>query len=228
MTEVYYTPRSENEKTGDCIQQWIGATIEETRDSCDGCPLLEKTPMPDSTVWRIQQFDFGCHAHHGRIAWGLRNVWRGVERHGKERYSLEYALANSRVGAKFHRFGTIGDPSAIDKEQFFRDEHLIRKTHKKGINGYTHFPYEGDKGEHLKGHLLASADKWEQAELLVSQGWRVALHTDEVTYGNGSGKYNGMTTQQCLHDLGKAQCVDCGLCDATKAPKINVIKLKRK
>ncbi len=229
MTEVYYTPRSENDKTGDCLQQWIGANTQETLDSCNGCPLLNRTPRdPTALSKRIQKFGLFCMAHGGRLAQAQRRVWEGVAKYGAEYYTIEYALEHSRVGAKYHRFGTIGDPSAINPEKFFKDEHLVRKTHKKGVNGYTHFGYEGDKGEHLKGHLMASADNWQQAETLVAAGWRVAIYTDDITYGNGASKVGGMRVQQCLHDLGKAQCVDCGLCDGAKHQNINVIKLKKR
>lgn len=221
MVAVHYTARSDNEKTGNTLLQWIGATAEETRHTCFGCPLLKHQKVEDSPSVRIQKFGLACHAHFGRIAVAQRQIWEGVKR-GKD-YSLKYALDHMPYGAKFTRYAIIGDPSGLDDEQLQRDEYLTRKTYKKGIVGFTHFGRKGQKGEHLKGRYLASADNWDEAEELVAAGWRVALHTKHV--GDATGTFRGMRFAQCLHDLGKAQCVNCGMCDATKAPKVNVVKL---
>ena len=41
-SSVLYTSQSENRKTGNIPQQYIGTSREESRDSCRGCPLLER------------------------------------------------------------------------------------------------------------------------------------------------------------------------------------------
>lgn len=134
MTTVFYSSQSFNSKTGNIPQQWIGATREESKATCTGCPLL----------------DNGCYARRARIAWGHSNVIRSV----KDK-SIEAALRGSIRSARYIRFGTIGDPSAIDPAVY--DEHMrLARAYELGVLSYTYF--WRTRGSWLRGKALASCD----------------------------------------------------------------------
>lgn len=204
---ILYTSISNNQKTGNIPQQWIGATREESKQTCIGCPLLNG----DNKLNCYAQSGAGARAHGVIISSYNKN-------HDK---SLNYALQNRDKNAKYIRFGAIGDPSAIDPKQFINDYNECKKEG-LGVLCYTHFATS--KGKHLKGLSMASCDNEEQAEQLVKDGWRTTLILQSNTYNKKSKVYtnNGNRIIVCpaqTHD--NITCNDCGLCDATKkAPNI--------
>lgn len=212
-----YSARSKNAKTGNIPQQTVGTTLDETRDSCHGCPLL----------------DAGCYAHGGTVYWGLASLHKAFKR-GKD-YSLKAALAGRHKAAKWFRFGMIGDPSravgVIADEETIRGEGL-------GVISYTHH-WQTD-GAYLKGHAMASCDNLDDTIKATNDGWRATVHLsdEEIEKIGKQGKLeNGASFTMCpaqrkkevrIDAKGKrknfypVQCNDCGLCDASR-DVVNVI-----
>jgi len=201
MTEALYVAQSGNRKTGDIPQQFIGATRQDSLESCGGCPLLEQV----------------CFAQNGTEAWAHGQIIRALAR-GKD-YSLAQALEYRDKDAAYVRFGAIGDPSALEPAQYFADEHACREAG-LGVISYTHFWKSSgprSRGRHLKGHAMASCDTWQEAQTAVNRGWRATVHVKRLH------ALQGKTTQGARFTLcpaqrthNRIQCNDCGLCDATK------------
>jgi len=216
---VLYTPTSSNRKTGNIPQQWVGSTYEQTRQSCAGCPLLIHAKADKSASnKRAQKFGQACYAHYGFARMGFMSLLkRNAE--GRGDYSLDFALQNRNVDAKYVRFGAIGDPSAINDTTLKAQEKKIRKLG-LGILSYTHF--WKDRGKHLKGRALASCDNWQDVEQATKEGWRAAIHVDArelellgVMQTSGA-TLAGARWSRCPAELKKASCNTCGLCDATR------------
>lgn len=200
--EALYTSKSNNVKTGNIPQQFIGANREDSKLSCKGCPLLEKV----------------CYAQNGTEAYFGHNSVIRANNKGKD-YSLQNALDNRAKSAKYFRLGAIGDPSAVKDVikvgEKIREEGL-------GVLSYTHF--WNSRGEFLKGHAMASCDTWEEAEEATNRGWRATVHVDELKEKQGkteTGKRFTLCPAQRTEN--KIKCNDCGLCDAKlKAAEIIV------
>lgn len=196
-----WTSRSANRKTGDIPQQFIGSTREESKASCTGCPLLA---------------DRTCYSHFGTEAWGHTTMIKASSR-GKD-YSLETALAQRAVSAKYVRMGAIGDPASTPVKT------ITRKVRKLGLGVlcYTHF--WATRGKGLKGLAMASCDTWAQVKTAVRSGWRAAIHVEPAwleTHGT-HGKLDGIRFTQCPNQTHGVQCNECGLCDAAR-PVVDVI-----
>ena len=83
---ILWVGQSKNSKTGNIPQGYVGATREETRKSCEGCPMLGN----------------GCYHWQGLP----RAAQAGMQRAYKnkpERYSLAHALDNSSRMARYGR-----------------------------------------------------------------------------------------------------------------------------
>lgn len=207
-----YTSRSTNTKTGDIPQQLVGQTQQECYDSCEGCPLrpvINEQGKPQ---------DSECYAWRGLSHMGAVSMWTSAER-GKDQ-TLATALKKRAKTAKFVRFGRQGDPSAIDKKQIKKDIKDIR-AEGLGVLGYTH--KWRTTGKHLKGQLMASCDTWDDVRDAKKQGWRATLYQISVE-GNKGITEDGIKWVKCPYQTDKnVQCNDCGLCDATRAPKLDLV-----
>ena len=104
--QALYIGRSKNKKTGYIGGQFIGETREESKASCEGCPLLYH----------------GCYAHGGTEAMAHTTIIREHNK-GKD-YSLNNALKNTHPLSRYFRMGRIGDPSAVDN--YIADDQKIR------------------------------------------------------------------------------------------------------
>jgi hypothetical protein len=188
-SQILYTASSDNVKTGPIPQQYIGNTVEQSIESCKGCVLLK---------------DKTCYAQHGTVKWfGFNHILNS----GKD-YSLYTALKNRNPLAKYARFGTLGDSSAIPKGIFLKHFETVRISGLKILN-YTHF--WKTRGKHLINTALASCDKWEQTVEAADLGWRTSLWVDKLTATHG--KYKGLRWFQCPFQTHAIKCNDCGLCD---------------
>lgn len=205
--KAIYTARSTNRKTGDVIQQTIGTTQAETHASCEGCPL-----RPD-----IGQKDSECYAYRGLSLLGAIAQWKSAAKGNDQ--SLTTALKKRAKTAKFVRFGRIGDPSALDKKQLKAEIKQIRGEG-LGVLGYTH--RWRDKGKHLKGEVLASCDNWQDVRDAKKAGWRSSLYQLEVD-GNKGVTEDGIKWVKCPYQTKGVQCNDCGLCDAKRAPGLDLV-----
>lgn len=217
---VQYTSKTKNTKTGPVITQFIGATRDESRDSCNGCPLLA---------------DKTCYAQFGSPAMGHVAILKAHKR-GKD-YSLENVLQARKPETKYVRFGAIGDPSAVDAEVLVNHAETARKEG-LGVLGYTH---HWRKNPALKGQLMASCDPVREGDTwnissavdAVNEGWKAALHIDpDAPVFNGKtiheapqGKVEGKKYFLCPAQRAGStvQCNDCGLCDVQKKTSVEII-----
>jgi hypothetical protein len=169
--------------------------------------------------------DNGCYAHRARIAWGHANVIRSTKAR-----SIEAALRASIRSARYIRFGTIGDPSAIDPNLY--DEHMrLARSYGLGVLSYTHL--WRTRGRWLRGKALASCDSMHDVYYAIKAGWRAAVHLPKshpvIQARDGKTKY-GATFKLCPaeRERCKITCNDCGLCDPTRqAVDIIVFKNRR-
>ena len=193
--KALYTAKSNNVKTGNIPQQFIGETRELSKESCSGCPLLEKV----------------CYAQNGTEAYFGHNSVIRANKKGKD-YTLGNALKNRAKTAKYVRLGSIGDPSAVEDilevGQTIREEGL-------GVLSYTHF--WDSRGKFLKGEAMASCDTWEEAEQATNDGWRATVHVEALEQKQGkteTGKRFTLCPAQRTDN--RIKCNDCGLCDAKR------------
>jgi hypothetical protein len=151
---IYWVARSRNTKTGDIPQGYIGATREDTEQSCTGCGIRKK-----------------CYYWHGATQMAHASIRRTALK-GKD-YSLPTALRYSLRSANYARAAIGGDPSIFTKEEVRLWHDQVQAAGLRGLIIYTHFP--DGKGKHLKGLSLASTESLEHADALVASGWKTAI-----------------------------------------------------
>ena len=98
-TEMMWTARSTNTKTGDIPQGYVGQTIELAKESCEGCPILSK-----------------CYHWKGSSQLGHISMTKGYAKRGPEAYSLEAVLPKSVRSANYARGAVGGNPHVISRE----------------------------------------------------------------------------------------------------------------
>ena len=183
-----YSP--DNIKTGKCFAQYVGKTRKESRESCKGCPYLEKF----------------CYSQNGTVSWSHKSMIRADER-GSQDYSFEGGLKRAKQ-ARFIRLGAIGDPSATPKKELKQ----IRE-HPLPVIGYTHF--WGSRGSHLKDLCLASCGSVEEADRAISAGWRATIVVPKNYNKPVAFSPDGNRIVFCPNAQNKKiQCADCMICEA--------------
>ena len=210
-----YVSKSKNRKTGNIIQQCIGKSRDESKKTCQGCPLLLKK----AEKAKEDKGQAVCYSQWGSEGWAHTIMLKAKDK-GKD-YSLQTALDNRSRDSKYVRFGVIGDASGIDPKTLARDEQIVRDAG-LGVLNYTHFwkvrgQEKTPKGAHLKGHAMASADTWEDAKQAVNEGWRVFLHLNKIEKLQGK-TAEGYSFTKCpaQRTNNKITCNMCGLCDGIK------------
>ena len=197
--DILWTSGTSNRKTGNVPTGWIGSNIEEARQSCTGCPLL----------------DNGCYAHQGSPRIGFASLTKAFNR-GLDR-SFKTALRLRHKKAKMIRLGALGDPSAATDEQI-KEIVETSEAQKISLVGYTHFWRRVD-GARWRGKLMASCDTKQDLVDAIKDGWRatVVVPPDypQVTKLEVDGKTH--TLLVCPAQMKeKVTCNDCRLCDASK------------
>jgi hypothetical protein len=170
MTEVYATPRSDNRKTGDIPQVWIGQTWASARASCDAvaCPLRPWLTRPKGSMT--------CYAWGGTSAIAFASVLKKAAT-GTDR-TLEHAIAKRSKKAQAIRVGAIGDPGVMPWGWWYRLRRLA-KAAKLDVLAYTHA--DGwRKRPDLAGHTMASCDSLAEAVEAHALGFRAAIATRDV------------------------------------------------
>lgn len=190
FAEGLWTVSTGNQKTGAIPTRYEGATLAETKASCDGCTLA---PWSGG----------GCYAWGGNVRRGANSVRRAAKEGAA--VDLPTVLERTPRGARAVRFGAIGDPGRADPELTFADIDLARGEGFK-VLGYTHHRAELDADglQAFRHHFLASCETMEQAEEALAAGWLVALAGPEsapgfLTCPNWSKPW--------------IQCNACGACD---------------
>ena len=207
---------STNTKTGNIPVGYVGATVEETERSCEGCPLRRG----------------GCyHWSGGRRA--QSSMQRAAATSRPERYSLARSLGGSVRTARYARGAVGGDPWIFSRATVAGWVDDVRAAGLRGLILYTHFA--ATKGAHLKGLAIASTECPEEADRLRADGWRVALvapYADPASrkpsvkepkwLGETITTADGTRATVCPAQAGKpVDCNTCGLCDpARKGPQV--------
>lgn len=200
---ILWTARSGNRKTGNVPTAFVGATREESKASCKGCPLLDQ----------------GCYAHSGQVAIGHTSAIKAYGRRSA-RYTLPAALAKRHRGARMVRVSAIGDVGLSGPDVASTIKETIRAAG-LALVGYTHH-WRNPAAAPWKGALLASCETAEQADQALAAGWRASVVTPEGlprSYQTPAGN----RVVQCPATLAKGksiQCNTCRLCDGSKSGPI--------
>jgi hypothetical protein len=214
MNDARFTwiARTANTKTGDIPGAYVGQTIEECRESCHGCPLLNGA----------------CYAWSGFTYVSFTKI---VERRltSPAKYTVLAALRDRSPRARAVRFGVMGDPSRVN-----RDELKVAVAACRGQNldliGYTHFWREPENSD-LKGIFMASCEDEEGAAEARAFGWTptLVLPWDHAlrngpTFTLPNGERGVVCPAQTKKEI---TCNDCRMCSLDhpvwKAGKISAI-----
>ena len=205
------TATSKNSKIGNVPQIWIGATREESRQSCRdvGCPLLHKKHGGQGGDGAPV-----CYAQHGTPSFGHSAMARAAAR-GKD-YSLVTALDHASRSARMVRLGAIGDPAALAP---IDGAFIRRMVARAGMSlvGYTH-GWVLASATQWRGRIMASCDSLEDADRAIDAGWRatVVLPSDhEGRIFSTPARHTGIVCPAILKP-GKVTCNTCRLCDGSK------------
>lgn len=192
---ILWSARSSNAKTGDVPTAWIGASKEEARASCAGCPLLTG----------------GCYAHTGTPAHAAASVRRSTADH-----SLTAALHGAVRAARMVRLSAIGDVGRCGKETA---DAIVAEVKAAGLAvvGYTHHWREATVAEAWRGRLMASCDTLADADRAIAEGWRAAVVLPDGTDGD-TRTPAGALVKLCPAQAseGKVTCNTCRLCDGSR------------
>lgn len=210
---IVVTARSDNAKTGDVPTVWVGATLEQSRESCRGCARLER----------------GCYAQHGQVAIGMRSIERRQRRRGKwlaPKAAIDEAVLRRRkTPPRLLRVSAIGDAARANIGQL--DAAIVHaKRRGLAIVGYTHFWAHAD-GSWLRGLLMASCNNLDELALAERLGWRATVIMPTGTTGTLRRADGSILAVECpaiaAGRIGKKYtCNDCAssrrgaLCDASK------------
>lgn len=206
--KVYYVPQSNNAKTGNLPQQYIGKDLEESRKSCSGCKLLD---------------DKSCYAQFGSPSWAMRSIEKASAK-GKD-YSIKNALKNRAKGAKYVRLGALGDPASIRRDSLFYAKKQIKRVG-LGILGYTHF--WRTRGKDLKDLCFASCDTIKDVLDAFKKGWKSTLIVDSFDEWGKKGVFKGIRYAACPAQYKEnITCNSCGLCSLDKKHKIDLILFEK-
>ena len=217
--EMLWTATSKNSKTGNIPQGYVGETKEDCLDSCKGCPIIKK-----------------CYHHNGTPRMAHASMQRAYKNKPK-RYALSNALANAVGTARYVRGAVGGDPNPFPRETVEGWREGIQSEGMEGLLLYTHF--WDSKGAHLKGLAMASVESLEAADKACGEGWRAAVvlpvkgadskHTrvGDVPVWDGSDftTPEGRKVVVCPAQRPELRkdCNTCGLCEPTKAERVEVI-----
>ena len=200
-TRLYWIPKSSNIKTGDMPQAVVGATVEETYASCEGCDLRE-----------TKCYAWG--AGHGSVRnFTLAKLREGLVR-DSHRYTVEGTLAARSRSARYARVTSIGDPARADRHQLSRD---VVKVTDAGLRilGYTHF-WLDPENQVLRHEFMASCGDVAEADIALAMGWRATCVLPWHHYeANGPRFTTPMGSKGVVcpaQTKPSVTCNSCGLC----------------
>lgn len=177
---------SANEKTGNVPQIMVGATREESIQSCASveCPLLHRkhggkggvSPDEGQTLPTCySQSGTGALAHAAAIRKAERT--RGTPESNEGLPGLRLALSSRAMGARIVRLASIGDPASLDRDILFRMFDMVESAGLKMI-GYTHgWRTKASEAsvEFMKRRVMASCDTLEDVDEARALGWQAAV-----------------------------------------------------
>lgn len=195
---------------------WIGASLAESRASCEGCAQLEAG---------------NCYSRFGSPSFALASIARAARRAKSwRRYSLEAALRNRAASARLVRLSAIGDAANVDRAELIS---AIERIEREGlqVNAFTHF-WRQRRNARLRKWFMASCDSFEDARDANARGWRAAIVAPFGTTGTIRNDDGSIFAVECpaiaAARFGKEfTCNDCAassrgvLCSgATDAPNV--------
>lgn len=194
-----------NRKTGIIPSAYIGGSVPDTWESCEGCALRE---------------DGTCYAWSGLNAVKFQSDHVPRYHRQPEHFTLSAALARlaklikakAATAAKAARIGVLGDPSRADRRELRK---AISKLREIGfaVLGYTHFWRESEV-QPLRGELMASCDNLKQADEALAKGWRPAVVLPWYHEGNRFDTPGGAPGVVCpAQTKDPVTCNSCRMCD---------------
>jgi len=202
--------RSRNPKTGDVPTVWVGRSLSESRETCEGCLLLASGD---------------CYAQYGAAAFAINSIRRAAARAKSWRkYTIQRALRDRAPSARFVRFSALGDIARASPSQVLE---ALNATRQAGLAvvGYTHF-WREKTAAYLRGSLMASVSGENAARRANAAGWRAAIFLPAGTTGTIRDPDGSIFAIECPAIAAKRHgksytCNDCAasrrgaLCDAS-------------
>lgn len=140
-----------NGKTGNVPTLTVGETRDESKRSCDGCPLVKG----------------GCYAHGGTVALAHASMAKRYATDPAD-YTVTAALRSRRHDARIARFSAIGDAARADREGLISDIEAVKAEGLAPLL-YTHF-HDSD-GAWLAPVAAASCGSMEEADRALDAGF---------------------------------------------------------
>lgn len=202
---ILWAATSSNVKTGNVPTAWVGATREECRESCRGCPLAPKDIGGNGA----------CYSHSGSPAIAASSIRKAAAR-GADR-SLAAALKGAARSARMARYTAIGDGGRVAPGVADRITSTVRAAGLQLV-GYTHHWRDALVAADWRGRLMASVDTLADADAALAAGWRAAavVPADQPARGTTPGGARYVVCPAQTSD-GRVTCNDCRLCDGSKA-----------
>ena len=217
MATMLWRPDSRNTKTGPIPQGYVGATRQETEESCKGCPMRRRNKSTGKGG--------GCYFWNGQATGAQTSMQRRAAERPAE-YTLDHALNFARRTANYVRGAVGGDPCIFTRDQVKGWHNQTRAAGLRGLLLYTHF--FDTKGSHLKHLAMASVDTLGRADKAVESGWKAAVtirdrkapgsrkpqlktipEWDGKTYTTPAGR----EVPLCPAQISNKDCNTCGWCD---------------
>lgn len=241
MSTPLWISNTDNSKTGDIPTLFIGATRQESRESCKGCPLLEYeyTVKEGDTISKIAFSNqtstqtirkYNPHIVKGeplKVGTVLTLPGNCYAQHGTpamahssmvkaykkgKDYSLRTALNDRSVHAKSVRFAAIGDPASLGVAYIKKAVGFVKEQGLDAL-GYTHFWKQHPE---LAGLLMASCDSLEDVDTALSMGFRATV---VLPWDHGSADFEtpgGARGVVCPAMTKGLTCNECRICDGSK------------
>ena len=191
-----------NDKTGAMIQTYImprdvspldavrSGADESVCGTCPMRPLLVKAAEAATPGVKLPK----CYVNKGH---GPRVVWDGIQRGIYQRVNLLGACAY--VAGLPTRFGTWGDPGAVDAQIWF-----ALAMHASERTGYTH--RWRDTGAALRGLVMASVDSIEERDEAQAALWATFGVDSDGTWERARGEARCPASQEAGKQV---KCREC-------------------
>ena len=236
--------QTSNTKTGNIPTAYVR---EELYDAgCRGCPHYgQADDRPEDQRNKSGRRNVTCYAHNGRTRQGARGLNRRA-RQQPQQYTVEAAMTQRVISARYARLTAIGDLAAIHPDEV---EHALTTIRAHGLTPIAYTArWALTAMQYLRGVALASVTSPTMAERAVAKGWKVARTVSADVFGQAvaAAEVNGLVHQTLnvngivhqalnvtvqtsaglliacpaqvsqLRGTPRVSCNDCGLCPAVQ------------
>ena len=216
MIQGLWIPTTKNTKTGSVPTLAVGATREQSLESCRDCALLQSNATDGKGR---------CYAQHGSPSFAHAQMVK-TNRQDPTRYTFERAMQGRYVSARMVRFGSIGDPASIDHDTLRRwIDYVIDQS--MSVIGYTHH-WRDPANQWLRDYFMASCESTVHADEAIAMGWKATIVADQDWNGSDVRAVDGSSYLLCpaiasTRKAGpKLTCNDCRLCDVKRNRQVIV------